>query len=344
MRAAVVQDETGRLRVREVPSPRLPRGGALLRMTAVGICGSDLHKLGHVPPGTVLGHEVTGVVERVGAGVRRFRPGDRIVTAHHVPCGRCVYCRGGNESQCDLFRSTNLIPGGWAERIAVPAPLLRRVAFRIPENLTDAEACLTEPLACCLRAVRRSNAKKGDTLVVIGLGPVGLLLCRLLRERGARLYALDRIADKMRTASEWSGAKPLPRDPGGAVEEVLHRTRGRGADQVILSAGAASTVPLALRMVRRGGTVHLFAGVDEGAPVDFDLNSLYKREVKLMSTYSSTPADLAEALRRIGAGVIPAKRLIRHRLPLSRIEEGIRLVREGKGSKVILEPDRETPH
>lgn len=338
---AVWMDGKGGVTVGEIPKPRVPKGGARIRVTAVGICGSDTHKFARAPRGTVLGHEVAGVVERLGRGARGFRVGARIVVAHHVPCGRCVYCRRDNHSQCAVFRSTELRPGGWAEYVAVTDAHLRHAAFLLPDELDDGAASLTEPLACCVRAVRRSDVRKGDVVVVVGLGPVGLMLAALYRRAGARVHVMDRVAAKGVLAKRWAGASPLPAGAGRAAASLRRRTGARGADQVVLAAGAAATFPSALGLVRRGGTVHLFSAPDEGTSVDVDLNLIYKREVRVLATYSSSPADLEESFRLIREGVLPVAGLITHRLPLSRIEEGLRLIRSGKALKVILEPGPE---
>ena len=337
MRAAEL-DGKGGLRMASVAVPRTPPRGALVRVTAVGICGSDLHKFRVLPAGSILGHEIAGVVERVGRGAPRFRVGDRIASAHHIPCGRCVYCRGGNESQCALFRSTNLVPGGWAEYAALSRLHLEKTAFRVPPSLTEAEASLTEPLACCVRAVRRSGLRRGDAAVVVGLGAVGSTIARLLRDRGVRVLARDILPEKLLFARRFAGAAPLPAGEAEAVRAVLRRTKGRGADQVLLAAGVPAAFAFALRAVRRGGAIHWFAAPDEGATVAFDPNLVYKREVRVFSTYSSSPADLREAFRLIRTGAFPAARLISHRLPLERIAEGIRLIRRGAARKIILEP------
>jgi L-iditol 2-dehydrogenase len=336
---AVLMDGRGGVRLGEVRPPRAPRGGALVRVTAVGICGSDTHKFRHAPEGSVLGHEVAGVVERLGEGARGFRAGDRIVVAHHVPCGTCFYCRRGHPSQCGLFRSTNIRPGGWAERIAVTGAHLRHAAFRIPEDVEDGTASLTEPLACCLRAVRRAAPRRGETFAVVGLGPVGLLLAGLLRMHSVHVYGLDRLAARVRLGARLFGATPLPPDPARAVRAVRRRTGGRGADQVLLAAGAGETLGTALDLVRRGGTVHLFSAPDEGTLVPIDINRIYKREVRVLATYSSSPRDLRDAFALIRRGSLAASALVTHRLPLSRIEEGLRLVRSGEALKVILVPD-----
>lgn len=337
MRAALT-DGRGGVTVGDLAAPRLPRDGALVRVRAVGICGSDTHKFRGARKGIVLGHEVAGIVERIGALAPRFRAGDRIVVAHHVPCDACLYCRSGHPSQCEIFRRTNLVPGGWAELVAVTGAHLRRTAFRIPRGMDDGLASLTEPLACCVRAVRRSGVSRGDTIVVVGLGAVGLMLTGLFRLRGARVLGFDRLPARTRLAARRWGAAPLPADPKRATNEILRRTDGRGADQVLLSAGSAPAFGLALEWVRRGGSVHLFSAPDEGTTVAFDLNRVYKREVRVIATYSSSPADLCESFRLLRRGVLPAAELITHRLPLSRIAEGLAAIRAGEAIKVILEP------
>ncbi len=337
MRAAIL-NSSGVIRVGDVPAPEAPPSGLVLRVTAVGICGSDLVKFGHTPDGTILGHEISGVVESTGRSVSRFQRGDRIMSAHHIPCGRCRYCRRGNESQCALFRSTDLDPGGWAEYVALSSRHLKHVTHRLPADMPDDIASLIEPLGCCVRAVRRAAVRRNDCVVVIGLGPVGLMITALLRNKGIDLLVTDRIRKRTGLAVKWTGAVALPPHPDRAIREVFQSTAERGADQVILCAGAPSTIPLALKMVRRGGKIHLFSGIHMGGSVDVDINSIYKREVNLFSTYSSTPADLAEAFRLIRRGKIPAADLITHRLPLSRIRDGIESIRNGKALKVILDP------
>lgn len=337
VRAAILNSRGG-IRIGDVPAPQAARSGLVMRVTAVGICGSDLVKFGHTPDGAILGHEISGVVESTGSAVKQFKRGDRIMSAHHIPCGRCRYCRRGNESQCALFRSTDLDPGGWAEYVGLSARHLKHVTLRLPADMPDDIASLIEPLGCCVRAVRRADVRRNDTVAVIGLGPVGLMITALLRRKGISVYVADKIRKRTGLAVKWTGAKTLPPSPDRACAEVLRSTADRGADQIILCAGAPATIPLALRMVRRGGKIHLFSGIQMGGTVDLDINSIYKREVSLFSTYSSTPADLAEAFRLIRRGKIPAADMITHRLPLSRIREGIESIRKGEALKVILDP------
>ncbi|HET7341223.1 MAG TPA: alcohol dehydrogenase catalytic domain-containing protein, partial [Methylomirabilota bacterium] len=192
MRAAIFHGG-GRLAAGDWPQPTAGRGELLLRVRGCGLCGSDIAKI--VAPDTrapaVLGHEVVGDVIEAGDGVAGFAVGDRVVAAHHVPCGRCHYCRRGSESMCRAFKASNLDPGGFAEYVRVPAANVRHATFRVPEHLGDEEASFVEPLACCLRAVERARVEPGDTAVVVGLGSIGCLFTQLLARAGAAVVGCD---------------------------------------------------------------------------------------------------------------------------------------------------------
>src|SRR5438552_272779 len=174
VKAAVLR-EAGRLRAETWARPAIGPGELLLRLRGCGLCGSDIAKVGaaatKVP--LVLGHEVVGDVIDVGGGVAEFALGDRVVAAHHVPCGACHYCRRGSESMCAAFKTSNLDPGGFAELVRVPAVNVRHATFKVPPHVSDEAASFVEPVACCLRAVERARVEHGDTAVVICLGSIG---------------------------------------------------------------------------------------------------------------------------------------------------------------------------
>jgi len=182
---AAVYVGNGRVEARSLPVPAIGSGELLVALRSCGLCGSDIYKIVHgtVAAPAVLGHEVVGTVVAVGPGVQRFAPGSRVVVAHHVPCGACHYCRHGNVSMCRAFREGNLDPGGFAAFIRVPARHVAEVTLPVPDSLADAEAAFTEPLASCLRAVKRSPLEAGEAAVVVGLGSIGLLFIQLLRLR-----------------------------------------------------------------------------------------------------------------------------------------------------------------
>lgn len=325
----------GLIRFEDRPPPEIGPGELLVHVRGCGLCGSDLAKLrsaDRLP--AVLGHEVVGEVARVGEGEASFRVGDRVAVAHHVPCFICHYCRRGSASMCRTFRQSNLDPGGFAEYVRVPAPNVRYATFRVPPELPDAVASFTEPLACCLRAIRRAVVGPGDTVLIVGLGAIGNLLAQLAGRAGALVTGTDVLAERRELAQQLGiGAVGEPE----RVPEVLAPlTDGRGADCVILTVGTPTVVRQAMRWVRDGGAIHLFVGEGEGPlPVD----ELYNRELTLTATYSSSPADLAEAFGLISAGRIRVAELISHRLPLARLQDAARLLERHEALKVFVEVD-----
>jgi len=340
---AAVYVGDGRVEARSVPVPAIGPGELLVALRCCGLCGSDIYKIVHgtVRPPAVLGHEVVGTVVGVGAGAPGFVPGSRVVVAHHVPCGTCHYCRHGNVSMCPAFRSSNLDPGGFAAFIRVPARHAEEVTFPVPDTLEDAEAAFTEPLASCLRAVRRSALGEGEAAVVVGLGSIGLLLVQLLRLRGARVVGVDPLPDRRALARRLgaeAAADPTRDDVGAAVRVV---SGGRGADLALLAAGSAATLAPALGWVRDGGAVCCFAPLAPDAAVPVNLNPLYYRELTLFGSYSPSPADLREALELLGSRRVRVAEIISHRLPLSALGEAVAAVREHRALKVILTPDAE---
>ena len=334
MKAAVCV--AGAIELREWPEPVPGPGELVLRVSGCGLCGSDILKINAAAPGpAVLGHEVVGQVAAVGPGVRRFAPGERLVVAHHVPCFDCHYCRHGSPSMCRHFKRVNLDPGGFAELVRVPAPNVAHAAFRLPAEMTDETASFTEPLACCLRAVKRTRVGAGDTALVVGLGSIGCLLAQLLALEGARVLASDLLDDR-RALGRGLGARVFDADADLDVA-LREATEGRGADLVILTAGGAAVLPAAAARVRDGGTLHYFAG-GAGDSLPLPLGTLYHRELTLTATYSSSPAELAEAFALLASGRVRLDGLISHRLPLGRLGEGVELMRRHEAVKVYVIP------
>ncbi|OLB53194.1 MAG: hypothetical protein AUH99_03035 [Candidatus Rokubacteria bacterium 13_2_20CM_2_70_11] len=326
----------GKLVAEEWPRPAIGEGEVLLRLLGCGLCGSDIAKI--VDPTTsapvVLGHEVVGEVVTLGAGVTDCAIGDRVVAAHHVPCGECHYCRRGSESMCRAFKASNLDPGGFAEYVRVPAANARHAMFRVPGHVSDEAASFVEPLACCLRSVRRARVEPGDTIVVVGLGSIGCLFVQVLRDAGAAVVGCDPIAERAAIARRLGAAAAGPAEAAAAAQREL--SGGRGADQVIITGGGTDALPWAVESLRDGGTVHYFAGGADTLPLR--LETLYHRELTLTATYSSSPADLAEAFRLIVAGAIAVDRLVTHRVSLGGLHRGVDLVRRREALKVYVTP------
>ncbi len=336
MKAAVYRGD-GRLVAEEWPRPSIGDGELLLRLRGCGLCGSDIAKI--VDPATrvpaVFGHEVVGEVAAVGRGVMVCAVGDRVVAAHHVPCGKCHYCRRGSESMCAAFKASNLDPGGFAEYVRVPAANVSHATFRVPAHVSDEAASFVEPLACCLRAVRRARVQSGDTAVVVGLGSIGCLFIQLLKRAGAAVVGADQLAQRA------VFARGLGADAAGTLASAAEAQRalsaGRGADHVFLTGGGAVVLPWAAEVLRDGGAVHYFAG-GSGDTLPLPLETLYHRELTITATYSSSPSDLAEAFRLIAGGVIDVERLITHRVPLESLAAGVDLMRRREALKVYVTP------
>ncbi len=334
---AAVHVGAGRIELRDWPAPAPGPGEILLRLRGCGLCGSDIAKLtpGAAGPPAVLGHEVVGDVVEAGAGVAGFGAGQRVVVAHHVPCFQCHYCRRGSASMCRTFKRVNLDPGGFAELVRVPAPNVVHAAFALAPEMSDEVASFTEPLACCLRAVARARLGAGDTALVVGLGSVGCLMAQAAETVGARVLGFD-LVDARRRLARGFGTE-APDDETGLDQAVAAATDGRGANVVLLTAGGASALAWAERRVRDGGAIHCFAGGD-GDALPLPLDRLYRRELTVTATYSSSPADLALAFALLARGAVRVDGLITHRLPLGRLAEGVDLMRRREAVKVYVTP------
>jgi L-iditol 2-dehydrogenase len=333
---AVVLREGGRLTVEDVRRPRIGPGELLLKLRGCGLCGSDIAKVvAPVKAPLVLGHELVGDVVEVGPATDRFRVGERVVAAHHVPCGGCHYCRRGSASMCREFKTSNLDPGGFAEYVRVPAVNVEHATFRVPAHVDDEAASFVEPLGCCLRAVRRAPIERGDTVVVIGLGSIGCLFVQLARRAGARVLGVDPLPERADLARKL-GADAVG-SPEALVTTVSDLSDGRGADQIIVTGGGVDVLPWAAARVRDGGTIHYFAG-GGGVMLPLALADLYHRELTLTTTYSSSPADLADAFRLVVAGEIVVAPLLTERAPLDGLADALGRMRRRETLKVFVTP------
>ncbi len=346
MRAAAFY-APGRLVVEERPVPSLGPAELLVRVSGCGLCGSDLAKIVHrtVPDATVLGHEVVGRIAAVGPGGVttasgvRLAEGDRVVVGHHVPCYACHYCKHGSVSQCATFKALNLDPGGLAEYVRVPARNAAYATFPVPPGLTDAEAAFTEPLACCLRAFKRSRLLLGDTALVVGLGSIGLMMVQLARRFRATVVGSDPLALRRALALELGAARVVDPAAGSAAEAARAASAGRGADVVLLTATTGGLLADALAAVRDGGTIVVFAGPEPEPTLPLDLRQVYYREITLLPSYSPSSVELEEALGLIAGGVVRVAPLASHRVPLEAAAEGVRLALARKALKVFVEVD-----
>ena len=331
------------VRIEEMPVPQIGPGELLVRVDASGICGSDVmewYRLDRAP--LVLGHEIGGQIVSVGEGVERYKEGDRVSAAHHVPCNTCHYCLNGHHTACETLRRTNFDPGGFAEYIRLPAINVDRGVFLLPDEVSYEEATFIEPLACVLRGQRLAHVPPGNSVLVIGSGIAGLLHVQLARTlEASRVIATD-INDYRLKAAQQFGAMATIHAEEDVPARLRQLNQGRLADLVIVCTGAASAIEQALKSVERGGTVLLFAPTDPGVTIPISINELFFRnDITLTTSYAGSPTDHMAALELIRAGTIPVRQMITHRLGLAETGLGFQLVAEARDSiKVIIEPQR----
>ena len=331
------------VRVEEMPAPEIGAGELLVKVEASGICGSDVmewYRIQKAP--MVLGHEVAGTIVQVGAGIDRFKEGDRMVVTHHVPCNACHYCLSGHHTVCDTLRETTFDPGGFSEYLRVPEINVDRGVFTIPDGLSFEEASFAEPLACVYRGQRRAGIQPGQSVIVLGSGLAGLLHINLARALGAgRIVATDMVPARLEAAKKLGADFTFL-----ATDDIPARLRevndGRLADQVIVCTGAPPALQQALDSVDRGGTVLFFAPTEPGVNISVPVNDVFFRnDATLTTTYAGAPADLATALEMIGSGRVQVEPMISHRLGLEEAGLGFKLTAEAQSSlKVIIQPQR----
>ena len=319
----------GTVVLEERPEPVPGPGEVTVTLAACGVCGTDLEKLrANYRTAGVLGHEPVGRVARVGDGVPDLAVGDRVFVHHHVPCYACEVCARGDYTFCPTYSKTNLDPGGFAETFRVPRENVERKAvLRLDPKVDWDSGALLEPAGCALTAIRRVGLPEHATVLVLGLGPVGLLYARLARTLGASWVAGTEVSPLRRSAAERGGIDATldPRDPGAVRAAVDAATQGRGVDLAVVATGHPSVVKSATELVRRAGTVNLFGLPESGSRLDADLQDLYLRGIRLVPSYATTEPDIAEVHRLVVSGRLSIADLVSHRIPIERIADAFRL-------------------
>ncbi len=337
----------GDLRLEQLAEPEAGPGEVKIRVRACSMCGTDvkISRSGHpnMTPPQVMGHEIAGEIVEAGAGVEGWAAGDRVQVIAAIPDGTCAECLAGHQAICPHQLSMGYqFPGGFAEYLIVPREVLAVDGLnRIPENLSYAEASLAEPLACVLNGQELARVGAGDTVVVIGSGPIGCLHVRLARARGAaRVILIDLNPDRLAAAAALVAPDhTVATDTQDPVAAVLDLTDGRGADVVITAAASGAAQEQGLLMLARRGRLSLFGGLPKDAPtITVDANLVHYRELTLVGVNGSTPEHNRRALELIASGAVPVADLITHRLPLDEVLEGIEIVARGEAIKVTIEP------
>jgi L-iditol 2-dehydrogenase len=347
MRAAVYRG-AGRVVVEQVPVPEIGEGEVLIRVAACGICGTDLKKIqnGFVAAPQIFGHEVAGTVVATGRGVRRWKAGDRVVSFHHVPCQACFYCERRLYSQCPAYKKVGLTAGfdpnggGFAEYVRALPWIAGRGMVEIPAGVSFEEATFVEPVNTCLKAVEKARVAAGETVVVMGQGPIGLILTMLSRSAGAAVIGSDPIAQRRAMSERWGAAAALDPQEGRLAEEVRARTDGRGADVVLVAVPLPAALSEALSLARPGGRVLLFAQNDPHMKIEFPAAAVGVEEKEILGSYSAAVDRQDEAARLVFSRELPVAKLVTHKFPLQEFDRAFSLAaRPTRDSlKVLIMP------
>lgn len=345
MRAAVFRGP-GKMAIEEVEIPRAESGQIVVRVAATLTCGTDLksYRRGHplVVPPTVIGHEFSGTVVEAGEGVNRFPPGTRVVAANSAPCGSCFYCRVGKPNLCERLAETLVgfsVPGSYAEYVRIPARIVRQNTFEIPPSVDWEQAAILEPLACVVHGNELAGIGVGDTVVVIGAGPIGLLHLQLAKLNGAgQLIVTDLQARRLEDAAKLGADRIVDASREDQVKEVLKHSEGRGADVTIEAVGLPQTWETAVRMTRKGGVTVLFGGCPGGTSVNMDTGIIHYGELTIKGAFHHTPSSVEKAFRLISTSVVKTEPLITRKMPLDEVVSALEAMAQGETVKVAVEP------
>jgi L-iditol 2-dehydrogenase len=348
---AVVYRGINDMRVETVPVPVIGPGELLVKVATCGVCGTDLKKIhtgSHSAP-RIFGHEIAGTIVRVGEGVTRFVLGERVVVHHHVPCGKCYYCRKKTPAQCSLYKKVGVTAGfepsggGFAEYIRVMDWIAAsRGVVRIPDGVPFEQAAFLEPVNTVLKGVKLLHLAADDTVLVIGQGPIGLMHAALARRTGARVLTSDLYPERHAIAAKFGLNDPIHAGTEDVVQRVLSETEGRGADAVILAVGGNALIKTAMAAVRCGGKVMLFAQTQYGEAT-FDPGQVCMDEKTMLGSYSSSFDLLDEVTGLVFDGYrngFDLTQLISHRFPINKAVEAIEVASNPKpdSMKIMIEP------
>ena len=348
MQAAVYRGVND-VRIETVPVPEIEPGEVLIRVHSCGICGTDLKKIhtgSHSAP-RIFGHETVGTIAALGEGVEGFAIGDRVAVFHHIPCGECYYCRKQTFAQCPVYKRVGCTAGfepsggGFAGYVRVMDWIVRRGLIKIPDGIPFDQAVFVEPLNTCLKGIRSLNLAADETVLVIGQGPIGIMLASLARRSGARVLTSDLYPERHQVAATFGLNSPIDASQEDVVAVTRAASEGRGADAVILAVGGNSLIRTAMDAARPGGRVMLFAQTQHGEAT-IDPAAVCVDEKTLLGSYSASVAIQDDALRLVFDGYrqgYDLTRLVSHRFPLAEAVHAIAVASEPKPAsmKILIE-------
>jgi len=335
------------VRMETIPVPTIGPGELLVRVHTCGICGTDLKKIStgsHSAP-RIFGHETSGVVVAAGKEVRQFQPGDRVMAFHHIPCRKCYYCRHHTFAQCETYKKVGCTAGfepsggGFAEYVRVMDWIVQQGTVRIPDGVSYEQACFVEPVNTCMKGIVSLRLEPDETVLVIGQGPIGLILSVLAKRSGARVITSDLYSQRLTISESFGLGLTIDASRTDVIQRVRELTDGRGADAVILAVGGNGLIRPAMDATRPGGRVLLFAQTVHGEAV-VDPASICVDEKTLLGSYSASVELQDESVHFVMSREMELERLIRHRFPLSRGLEALELAAHPQpdSMKVVIQP------
>lgn len=343
MKAAIMYGPDD-IRIEEIDKPDCPKGGFLLKVMAVGLCGSDIRNLttdsrrGKYPH--VYGHEIVGVIEETDSSVDKYSVGDRVYIYPVEHCLKCENCRNGHSENCTNLDSYTDRQGGFAEYVAVSAIQVERGAiYPVPEDVSFEVASLGEPLSSVYACQDNINVSFNDVVVIIGAGPIGCFHSQLAKLRGAKTVIMIEINDsRLEMAKNFGVDYTINSMKQDAVEVVRKITNGKGADKVISANPSTAAQAQSIFMARKGGIIVFFGGVQKGALTEIDTNYVHYNNLWIYGHFGANSIQVQRAYELAISKSFPAEKFITHVLPLEQINEGIDLTRTGKAIKVVLKP------
>ena len=331
MRAAVYRGVND-VRMETVPVPQIGPGELLVRVHTCGICGTDLKKISsgsHSAP-RIFGHETSGIVAATGKEVSEFQPGDRVVVFHHIPCGECYYCRHKTFAQCETYKKVGCTAGfepsggGFAEYVRVMDWIVSHGTVRIPDGVSFEQACFVEPVNTCMKGIETLQLMPGESVLVIGQGPIGIILSTLAKRSGARVVTSDLYPERLTISRTFGLENVIDASRADTVKTVREQTEGRGADAAIVAVGGNALIRTAMDAVRPGGRVLLFAQTVRGEAT-IDPAAICVDEKTLLGSYSASVELQKDAVRFVMSRETDLERLISHRFSLSDSVEALKL-------------------
>ena len=335
-----------KMTVREIPTPECPPGSVLVRVRACAVCGSDIRIFHHgnsrVVPPQVLGHEIAGEVTAAGSGVTKFKTGDRVAIGADVPCGQCAFCEAGIGNNCQInYAMGYQFPGGFAEYVLLNQTVVNYGPVHIlPANVSFNEGALAEPLACVLNALELSPVKLGDTVVLIGAGPIGMMICEVAKIMGAaKVILINRSNPRLELAKKLGIADVYVNSTeSDAVKAVLAETGGLGADVILTSNPSGDSQAQSLLMAKNRARINFFGGLPKGTMVTLDTNIIHYKELIVTGAHGSMPVHHGKGLGMIASGRIDVKRFITHNFILDKIGEAFAAAEGHTGLRVVVNP------